>query len=123
MRAPRPRGRGARTERGSAARARAAGPGAVGAIAGGETAGSPCAAWIPDRFELPMLYVRKQPKGFARMGQIEGVMDQRCRVLLVEDMATDGGSTPNVINALRNAGGGIASHFVVCYSEIFHPPL
>ena len=32
------------------------------AVAGGETAGSPFAAWIADRMQLPMLYVRKQPR-------------------------------------------------------------
>src|SRR5436853_2829546 len=42
------------------------------AIAGGETAGIPFAAWIADRLSLPMLYVRKQPKGFGRNAQIEG---------------------------------------------------
>src|SRR6266568_2793015 len=41
------------------------------AIAGGETAGIPFAAWIADRLLLPMLYVRKQPKGFGRNAQID----------------------------------------------------
>ena len=48
------------------------------AIAGGETAGIPFAAWIADRLSLPMLYVRKQPKGFGRNAQIEGELrDER----------------------------------------------
>ena len=34
------------------------------AVAGGETAGIPFAAWLSDRLGLPMLYVRKKPKGF-----------------------------------------------------------
>src|SRR3982751_2121387 len=34
------------------------------AIVGGETAGIPFAAWMADRLDLPMLYVRKKPKGF-----------------------------------------------------------
>ena len=42
------------------------------AIAGGETAGIPFAAWMADRLDLPMLYVRKKPKGFGRNAQIEG---------------------------------------------------
>ena len=102
---------------------RDAGPGAFDAIAGGETAGIPFAAWIADRYDLPMLYVRKQPKGFARMGQIEGVMDDGCRVLLVEDMATDGGSKLNFINAVRKAGGVIDRTFVVFYYDIFKQAL
>ncbi|MEE8517311.1 MAG: orotate phosphoribosyltransferase [Alphaproteobacteria bacterium] len=102
---------------------RDAGPGAYDAIAGGETAGIPFAAWIADRLTLPMLYVRKQPKGFARMGQIEGVMEMDCRVLLVEDMATDGGSKLNFINAVRKAGGKIDRTFVVFYYDIFKQAL
>lgn len=91
----------------------------VEAVAGGETAGIPYAAWISDKMGLPMLYVRKQPKGFARMGQIEGEMAAGCHVLLVEDMATDGGSKVNFINAIRKAGGSIDRVFVVFYYGIF----
>src|SRR5260370_23063258 len=44
------------------------------AVAGGETAGIPFAAWLSERLSLPMLYIRKQPKGFGRNAQIEGVL-------------------------------------------------
>lgn len=67
--------------------------GPVDYVAGGETAGIPYAAFIAERMEAPMLYVRKQPKGFGRMAQIEGCMDRDgARVVLVEDLQTDGGS-------------------------------
>ena len=33
-------------------------------IAGGETAGIPYAAWISEKINKPMLYIRKKPKGF-----------------------------------------------------------
>ena len=62
------------------------------AVAGGETAGIPFAAWIAERLALPMLYVRKKPKGFGRDAQIEGALAEGARVLLVEDLTTDGGS-------------------------------
>src|ERR1700681_2970399 len=42
------------------------------AVAGGETAGIPFAAWMADKLGLPMLYVRKKAKGFGRNAQIEG---------------------------------------------------
>ena len=44
----------------------------IDAVAGGETAGIPFAAWVADRLNLPMQYVRKKPKGFGRNAQIEG---------------------------------------------------
>ena len=75
------------------------------AIAGGETAGIPFAAWIADRLSLPMLYVRKQPKGFGRNAQIEGELKDEARVLLVEDLASEGTSKLNFVRAIRQAGG------------------
>ena len=71
------------------------------AIAGGETAGIPFAAWIADRLSLPMLYVRKQPKGFGRNAQIEGELRDEARVLLVEDLASEGTSKLNFVRAIR----------------------
>ncbi len=89
------------------------------AIAGGETAGIPFAAWIADAVNLPMLYVRKKPKGFGRMAQIEGDMAPGCRVLLVEDLATDGGSKAIFIDAIRAAEGKVDATFVVFHYGIF----
>ena len=80
---------------------REAGFEAFDAVAGGETAGIPFAAWMADRLALPMLYVRKKPKGFGRNAQIEGHLVEGQRVLLVEDMTTDGRSKVNFCNALR----------------------
>ena len=40
-------------------------------VAGGETAGIPFAAWLSDRLNVPMQYVRKKPKGFGRDAQIK----------------------------------------------------
>ena len=89
------------------------------AIAGGETAGIPYAAWLADALSLPMLYIRKQPKGFGRGAQIEGNMKEGQRVLLVEDLATDGSSKVNFIHAIRNAGGQVSHAFVVFHYGIF----
>jgi hypothetical protein len=61
-------------------------------IAGGETAGIPFAALVAERLALPMTYVRKKPKGYGRNARIEGAMTEGQRVLLVEDLTTDGGS-------------------------------
>jgi orotate phosphoribosyltransferase len=89
------------------------------AIAGGETAGIPFAAWFADRMALPMLYVRKKPKGFGRGAQIEGQLNDGQRVLLVEDMTSDGGSKVNFCKALREAGAVVGHTFVIFYYDIF----
>jgi orotate phosphoribosyltransferase len=88
-------------------------------IAGGETAGIPYAAWIADKLGLPMAYIRKKPKGFGRNAQIEGVLPEGARTLLVEDLATDGGSKLNFINAIRTAGGSVSHALVVFHYGIF----
>ena len=51
------------------------------AVAGGETAGIPFAAFIADRLNLPMQYVRKKPKGFGRDARIEGDIKKGQRIL------------------------------------------
>ena len=89
------------------------------AVAGGETAGIPYAAWISDALALPMLYVRKQPKGFGRNAQIEGHFRDGDRVLLVEDLASDGASKVNFCEALRKAGTKVSHTFVVFFYGVF----
>jgi len=89
------------------------------AVAGGETAGIPYAAWLSDKLNLPMLYVRKKPKGFGRNAQIEGTFKEGARVLLVEDLASDGGSKVNFVNALRTAGATVTDCFVVFFYAAF----
>ena len=91
---------------------------AVDVVAGGETAGIPFGAWIADRLALPMQYIRKKPKGFGRDAQIEGVLAEGARTLLVEDLATDGKSKVNFVNALRNAGQTCTDTFVVFHYGI-----
>jgi orotate phosphoribosyltransferase len=89
------------------------------AVAGGETAGIPYAAWIADRLALPMQYVRKKPKGFGRNAQIEGDVREGARTLLVEDLTTDGRSKINFVQALRTAGALVDHVFVNFYYDIF----
>ncbi len=78
--------------------------GQLDAIAGGETAGIPYAAFLSWKMGLPMLYVRKKPKGFGKNAMVEGNVVEGSRVLLVEDLIFDGGSKVNFINGLRRAG-------------------
>jgi orotate phosphoribosyltransferase len=89
------------------------------AVVGGETAGIPYGAWISDALDLPMLYVRKQPKGFGRMAQIEGDLKEGARVLLVEDLTSDGKSKVKFIEALRKAGAKVDHAFTVFHYGIY----
>ena len=95
------------------------GRGEIDAVAGGETAGIPFAAWVADRLHLPMQYVRKKPKGFGRGAQIEGQLIPGQRVLLVEDLTTDGRSKVNFVKAIRDADGKCAHCFVIFFYDIY----
>jgi len=91
----------------------------IEAVAGGETAGIPFAAWIADRMAAPMAYVRKKPKGFGRNALIEGDVPEGRRTLLVEDLTTDGQSKIRFAEALREAGALVNHAFVVFFYGVF----
>jgi orotate phosphoribosyltransferase len=91
----------------------------VDMLAGGETAGIPYSSWLSEELSKPMLYVRKKPKGFGRNSQIEGNAKENSEVLLVEDLATDGGSKIMFVDALRNSGLVVNDIFVVFFYDAF----
>ena len=89
------------------------------AVAGGETAGIPYAAWLSDYMDVPMAYIRKKPKGFGKNARIEGQILPKQNVLLVEDLATDGGSKISFVEAVRELDAICEHCFVVFYYGIF----
>jgi len=92
---------------------------AFDSVAGGETGGIPYGAWMADRMGLPMQYVRKKPKEYGKNSQVEGVLKKGQRVLLVEDMTTDGGSKIKFVNAIREAGGVCNHTALIFFYDIF----
>ena len=89
-------------------------------VAGGETAGIPYAAIISEKIKKPMLYVRKKSKGFGKNQQIEGNFKEEQRAILIEDLATDGGSKVIFVEAMRKAGLTVKDIFVIFYYDIFN---
>jgi len=88
-------------------------------IAGGETAGIPYAAFISQKLDKQMVYIRKKTKGFGKNKQIEGEFENNQKALLVEDLATDGGSKIIFVNSLREVGLKVKDIFVIFYYDIF----
>ena len=89
-------------------------------LAGGETAGIPYAAIISEKIKKPMVYIRKKPKGFGRNQQIEGHFREKEKAILIEDLATDGGSKVVFVEAMRKAGLIVNDIFVIFYYDIFN---
>ncbi len=73
-------------------------------IAGTATSAIPWAAWIAERLDLPLVYVRPQKKDYGAGKQIEGVLSPGSKVILIEDLISTGGSAINSALALRNEG-------------------
>lgn len=83
-------------------------------IAGTATAGIPHAAWVAQNMELPMIYVRTKPKDHGQGKQIEGVLKEGQKVVVIDDLISTGGSVLNAVRAVNNAGGkviGVVSVF------------
>ena len=76
-------------------------------IAGTATAGIPHAAWLADRLDVPMAYVRSSPKSHGRQNQIEGVVHAGDSVVVVEDLISTGRSALAAVDALRTIGAHV----------------
>ena len=88
-------------------------------LAGGETAGIPYAAFLSERLQKKMVYVRKKPKGFGKNKQIEGHYENGQKAILIEDLATDGKTKVIFVETLRKSGLEISDIFVIFYYDIF----
>jgi orotate phosphoribosyltransferase len=97
----------------------AVGTGNFDIIVGCELAGIPFAAIIADRLRLPLVVVRKQSKGFGRLAQFEGTFEPGARVLLVDDLSTDGINKSAFRSALERAEAKVVDVFVLLDYAIF----
>jgi orotate phosphoribosyltransferase len=88
-------------------------------IAGGEGAGVPFAAMIADRLHLPLVVVRQHAMGFGPLAQADGVLEPGNRVLLVDDLTTDGRTKAVFCQGLRRAGAVVHQAFVLFKYGIF----
>ncbi len=79
----------------------------VEVIAGTATAGIPHAAWVAERLERPMVYVRGSAKGHGREKRVEGRPLAGERVVLIEDLISFGGSSGSAVEALIAEGGKV----------------
>ncbi len=74
------------------------------AVAGIATGGIPHAAWVAQKLNLPMLYVRDKAKGHGKTNQIEGHCVPGQKIVLIEDLISTGGSSLKAAVAVREAG-------------------
>jgi orotate phosphoribosyltransferase len=74
-------------------------------IAGTATAGIPHAAWVAEKLNLPMVYIRDKAKGHGKQNQIEGILKPGAKTVVIEDLISTGGSSLKAALAVNEAGG------------------
>lgn len=74
------------------------------AIAGTATAGIPHAAWVSQKLNLPMSYIRDKAKGHGKENLIEGLIKPGQKVIVIEDLISTGGSSLKAAQAVKEAG-------------------
>lgn len=82
-------------------------------VAGTATAGIPHAAWIADKLNLPMVYVRGTAKDHGKENLMEGIIKNGQKVVVIEDLISTGESAINSVNAVRKAGGQVSYVFSI----------
>ena len=78
-------------------------------VAGTATAGIPHAAWIADKLNLPMVYVRGKAKDHGKGNTVEGIISPGQKAIIIEDLVSTGESAINSFNAIK-AFEGEATH-------------
>ena len=73
-------------------------------IAGVATGAIAVGAMISERLNVPYAYVRPEPKGHGLRNQIEGNIEDKSNVVVIEDLISTGKSSLNAINALKSEG-------------------
>jgi orotate phosphoribosyltransferase len=73
----------------------------INCIAGVATSGIPFATLVAHQLELPMVYVRPEPKEHGMGQQIEGRRTDKKSVFVIEDLISTAQSSIKVIEALR----------------------
>lgn len=74
------------------------------AIAGTATAGIPHAAFVSQKMNLPMSYIRDKAKGHGKENLIEGLIKPGQKVVMIEDLISTGGSSLKAAQAVKDAG-------------------
>lgn len=82
-------------------------------IAATATAGIPHGAWVADKTNLPMVYVRGNAKDHGKGNQIEGIVKKGQKTAVIEDLISTGGSSSTTADAVRKAGGKVTHVFSI----------
>jgi len=70
-------------------------------VAATASAGIPWGAWVADRLEKPLVYVRREAKTHGKGKKVEGAFIKGLNAVVVEDLVSTGGSSISTVESLR----------------------
>ncbi|EKD85300.1 MAG: orotate phosphoribosyltransferase [uncultured bacterium] len=82
-------------------------------IAATATAGIPHAAWVADKLNLPMVFVRGKAKDHGKKNRVEGVVKKRAKTAVIEDLISTGESSIETAKAVIGTGGEVSYIFAI----------
>ena len=82
-------------------------------VAGVATGAIPHAAWVAERLNKPMVYIRTAAKEHGKQNQVEGKVAPGAKAVVIEDLVSTGGSSVAAIEALRKAGAKVEHCFAI----------
>jgi orotate phosphoribosyltransferase len=85
----------------------------IDSVASVPTGGLVIASSLAYELVKPLVYVRSQAKEYGTGKLVEGVVKSGDRIILVDDVATTGGSVINGVKELKKAGAKITDAYVI----------
>ena len=82
------------------------------------TAGIPWGAWLSQKLNKPMVYVRSEAKDHGKENKVEGRVDEGKTYIVVEDLISTGGSSLNTISAVRESKGIVENCIAIFTYEL-----
>ncbi|MBP3191187.1 orotate phosphoribosyltransferase [Natronogracilivirga saccharolytica] len=79
----------------------------IDVVTGTATAGIPHTAWVADRLNKPMAYVRAKAKSYGMGNQIEGGVRKGESTVVIEDLISTGTSALSVVETLEFVGAKV----------------
>lgn len=76
-------------------------------VAGTATAGIPHAAYVSEKLNIPMVYVRGKAKEHGKKSQIEGLFKKGQKAIIIEDLVSTAGSSVGTVTALKKENGKV----------------
>ncbi len=86
-------------------------------IAGVPIASIPFSSLVAYQLKKPFFYIRSEAKSHGRRRRVEGILEPRDRVLVIDDLITTGGSVKEVVAAIRAEGGLVTNVAVLINRE------